>query len=152
MLKLWDSWEDDALIGDRASGAFVDLDRLHPIDHVGEFFSVAGPLQVPTPPQGQPVVFQAGGSDAGRDLAARTADGVFAAQLTIASSRDYRDDLRNRAEKAGRRADDIRLFPGVVVTAGATRAEALAKRQVLNDLVGTPDARLAGRPASRPGR
>jgi FMN-dependent oxidoreductase (nitrilotriacetate monooxygenase family) len=141
---LWDSWEEGALALDRASGTFVDTSRVHPIDHQGEFFRVAGPLQVPRPPQGHPVVFQAGGSDAGRDLAARQADGVFAAQLTLASSRDYRDDLRLRAEKAGRRPDDVRLFPGVVVVAGATREEALAKRRALDDLVGAPDARLAG--------
>ncbi|QIG42897.1 NtaA/DmoA family FMN-dependent monooxygenase [Nocardioides anomalus] len=141
---LWSSWEQGALALDRGTRTFIDTDKVHPVDHVGEFFSVAGPLQVPPPPQGRPVVFQAGGSDAGRDLAARTADGVFAAQLTVASSREYRDDLRVRAEKAGRRADDVRLFPGVVVTVGETRAEALAKREALNELVGSPDARLAG--------
>jgi FMN-dependent oxidoreductase (nitrilotriacetate monooxygenase family) len=141
---LWDSWEDGALALDPATQTFVDTSKVHPIDHAGEFFTVAGPLQVPTPPQGHPVVFQAGGSDAGRDLAAKQADGVFAAQLTLASSRDYRDDLRLRAEKAGRQADDVRLFPGVVVVAGATREEALAKRRALDDLVGAPDARLAG--------
>ncbi|MCW2762099.1 MAG: FMN-dependent monooxygenase [Marmoricola sp.] len=142
--SLWDSWEEGALALDPGSSTFVDTTKVHAIDHVGEFFKVAGPLQVPTPPQCHPVVFQAGGSDAGRDLATRQADGVFAAQLTLASAREYRDDLRVRAEKAGRTADDVSLFPGVVVVAGRTREEALAKRRALNDLVGAPDARLAG--------
>jgi FMN-dependent oxidoreductase (nitrilotriacetate monooxygenase family) len=141
---LWDSWEEGALALDPATQTFVDTSKVHPIDHAGEFFDVAGPLQVPTPPQGNPVLFQAGGSDAGRDLAARQADGVFAAQLTLASSREYRDDLRVRAEKAGRAADDVLLFPGVVVVAGRDREEALAKRRALDDLVGAPDGRLAG--------
>jgi len=141
---LWGSWKDGSLAFDRATRTFVDLDQVHAIDHSGEFFSVAGPLQVPAPPQGRPVVFQAGGSDAGRDLAARTADAVFAAQLTVASARDYRDDLRLRAEKAGRDPDEVKLFPGVTVTVGRSRDEALARRAELNDLVGSPDARLAG--------
>ena len=142
--ELWGSWEEGALALDPSSGTFIDTGKVHPIRHQGEFFRVAGPLQVPTPPQGQPVVFQAGGSDAGRDLAARQADGVFAAQLTLASSRDYRDDIRARAVAAGRAADEVSLFPGVVVTVAPTRAEALAKRRALDDLVGAPDARLAG--------
>lgn len=140
---LWTSWEPGALALDPATRTFIDTSRVHPVDHEGEFLSVAGPLQVPPPPQGQPVLFQAGGSDAGRDLAARQADGVFAAQLTVDSARSYRDDLRARAEKEGRAADDVRLFPGVVVVAGATRAEALAKRAALDELVGDEPARLA---------
>ncbi len=139
---LWSSWEDGALALDAEEGTYLDLDRVHPIDHVGEFFRVAGPLQVPTPPQRRPVVFQAGGSGAGRDLAARTADGVFAAQLTPDSARGYRDDLHARARELGRPADEIRFFPGVVVVVGETRAEALAKRAALDDLVGPADARL----------
>lgn len=141
---LWSSWGPESLVLDKAARRFVDTDEVRPIDHAGEFFSVTGPLQVPTPPQGRPVVFQAGGSDAGRDLAARTADAVFAAQLTPESARAYRDDLRERAAAAGRDPDDVKLFPGVTVTVGHTRDEALAKRGALNDLVGTPDARLAG--------
>jgi len=139
---LWGSWEPDALALDPSRRLFIDLEKVHPVDHRGEFLAVSGPLQVPTPPQGQPVVFQAGGSDAGRDLAARQADGVFAAQLSLASSREYRDDIRLRAEKAGRSADEVKLFPGVVVVTGETRAEALAKRAALDDLVGTPESRL----------
>jgi len=141
---LWSSWEPDALALDPETRTFIDTAKVHPVDHEGEFFSVAGPLQVPPPPQRQPVIFQAGGSDAGRDLAARQADGVFAAQLTVESARSYRDDLRNRAEKEGRSADDVKLFPGVVVVAGATREEALAKRAALDDLVGPAPARLTG--------
>ncbi|WP_205473408.1 NtaA/DmoA family FMN-dependent monooxygenase [Nocardioides sp. SYSU D00038] len=139
---LWSSWEDGALAFDRTTHTFIDTAKVHPVDHHGEFFDVAGPLQVPPPPQGQPVVFQAGGSEGGRDLAARQADAVFAAQLTLASARDYRADIRARAAALGRDPQHLLLFPGVVVVAGETRAEALAKRRALDDLVGTPEARL----------
>ncbi|WP_185995485.1 NtaA/DmoA family FMN-dependent monooxygenase [Nocardioides campestrisoli] len=139
---LWSSWEEGALALDAEAGTYLDLDRVKAVDHVGEFFRVAGPLQVPTPPQGRPVVFQAGASGPGRDLAARTADGVFAAQLAPESARRYRDDLRARASELGRAPEEIRFFPGVVVVAGETRAEALAKRAALDDLVGSADARL----------
>ena len=139
---LWGGWEPDALTLDPQSRTFVDTTKVHPVDHSGEFFSVAGPLQVPTPPQRQPVLFQAGGSDAGRDLAAREADAVFAAQLSPESARAYRDDLRQRAVELGRSADDVRLFPGVLVVVGETREEALAQRAALDDLVGGAPARL----------
>ncbi|WP_299057455.1 LLM class flavin-dependent oxidoreductase [uncultured Nocardioides sp.] len=139
---LWSSWEPDALALDPSSGTFIDTDKVHPVDHDGEFFTVAGPLQVPTPPQGRPVLFQAGASGPGRDLAARYADAVFAAQLTLESARDYRDGLRAGAVAAGRPADDVTLFPGVTVVVGETKAEAVAKRAALDDLIGGAPARL----------
>lgn len=139
---LWASWEEQALVLDREAGVFADLDRIHPIDHHGEFYDVAGPLQLPRPPQGQPVLFQAGASEGGRVVASRYADGVFTSQLTVGSAVAYRDDLRRRAAAEGRSPDDIKVFPGIVVVAGADRNEALARRRALDDLPGGRNARI----------
>lgn len=140
--SLWSSWDEGSLVLDRTTGAFIDTSKVHAIDHHGEFFDVAGPLQVPTPPQIQPVLFQAGGSDSGRDMAGRFADGVFASLLTVESARQYRRDLQRRAAVAGRNPGDVRLFPGVTVVAGETVQQAQAKRQALDDLAGVQRVRL----------
>lgn len=141
--RLWDSWDADALVADPASGLFADPARIHPIDHVGEFHSVRGPLQVPRTPQGRPAIFQAGGSDGGRDLAARHADAVFTVQPDIGSARAYRTDLRARAEALGRAPDTLRVFPGVIVVTGRTAEEARAKRRRLDAVLGGEPALLA---------
>jgi len=124
---LWDSYEDDAFPRDRANGVFLDRSRLHSLDHQGEFFSVAGPLNISRSAQGQPVIFQAGGSDAGRDLAARTADAIFTIAESFEDARAFRDDIRRRAAAAGRDPDSILVFPGIVPIIGATDAEADAE-------------------------
>ncbi|GAA1595061.1 NtaA/DmoA family FMN-dependent monooxygenase [Actinoplanes couchii] len=113
--RLWDSWEPGAIIADKATGRYAVPEKIHRIDHDGEFFTVAGPLPVPAGPQGRPVIVQAGGSPGGLSLAARYADVVF----TVAQTRDravaFRDDIRARAVAAGRRADDVKVSLGVVV-------------------------------------
>lgn len=132
---LWDSWEDGAVLGDKAAGRLIDPARVRMINHHGKHFSVAGPLNVPRSPQGRPIVVQAGGSDEGRDLAARYADAVFSVALTLADAEEYSSDLRARAVRHGRREDDVLIFPGLVTVIGGTEAEARQREQELWDLV-----------------
>ncbi|MGJ5202822.1 LLM class flavin-dependent oxidoreductase [Bradyrhizobium sp. HKCCYLR20261] len=132
---LWDSWDDDAVLGDKAAGRLIDPSRIHAINHRGKHFSVAGPLNVPRSPQGRPIVVQAGGSDAGRDLAARYADAVFSVALTLDEAEEYSTDLRARAVAHGRRASDILIFPGLVTVIGGTEAEARQREQELWELL-----------------
>jgi FMN-dependent oxidoreductase (nitrilotriacetate monooxygenase family) len=128
---LWDSWEDDALVGDKASGQFVDPEKLHPLDHKGEFFQVRGPLNIKRSRQGQPVIFQAGASDDGRNFAAARADAIFAAAPTFEDGVAYRTDVRQRAKGFGRDADQLLVLPGIAPIVGATDEDAEAKYREL---------------------
>lgn len=143
---LWDSWEDDALVGDKATGRFVDTSRVHSVNHVGRHFSVAGPLQVPRSPQGRPVIIQAGGSDDGRDLAARHAEAIFSVAQTLEDGIEYARDVRARAARFGRAPDEIVFLPGLTTVIGSTEAEAKRREQELWELVPLENslARLAG--------
>ncbi len=132
---LWDSWEDDALVGDKATARFIDTSKVHAISHKGQFFKVEGPLNVPRPPQGQPIVVQAGGSDDGRDLAARHADAVFSVAHSLDDAIDYAKDLRTRAKQYGRSPDSILIFPGLVTVIGSTEEEARRREEDLWNLV-----------------
>lgn len=132
---LWDSWEDDALVGDKAGARFVDTSKVHPIRHVGRYFSVEGALNVPRSPQGRPIVVQAGGSEDGKDFAARHADAVFSVAHSLADAIEYSSDLRGRAVANGRAPGDILIFPGLVTVIGGTEAEAKRREQELWDLV-----------------
>lgn len=128
---LWDSWEDDAFIGDKASGRFVDTSKVHAIGHRGTHFTVAGPLNVPRSPQGRPVTVQAGGSDDGRDLAALHADAVFTLAQSIEEGVAYARDLRARAAAYGRSGDSIVILPGLATVIGSTEAEAKRRQDEL---------------------
>ncbi|WP_449411614.1 LLM class flavin-dependent oxidoreductase [Methylobacterium komagatae] len=143
---LWDSWEDDAFVGDKASGRFVDTAKVHAIDHRGPHYAVAGPLTVPRSPQGRPVTFQAGGSEDGRELAAATADAVFSLAQTIEDGAAYARDLRTRAARYGRHPDELVILPGLATVIGSTEAEARRRQDELWDLVPVEYslARLAG--------
>jgi FMN-dependent oxidoreductase (nitrilotriacetate monooxygenase family) len=143
---LWDSWEDDAFVGDRASGRFVDAAKVHAVNHRGTHYSVAGPLTVPRSPQGRPVTFQAGGSEDGRELAAATADAVFSLAQTIEDGAAYARDLRARTARYGRGADALVVLPGLATVIGSTEAEARRRQDALWDLVPVEYslARLAG--------
>ncbi|WPB58851.1 LLM class flavin-dependent oxidoreductase [Xylophilus sp. GOD-11R] len=132
---LWDSWDDDAFIGDQHTGRFIDPTRVHPIAHHGEFFHVQGPLTLPRSPQGRPVLVQAGGSADGREFAARHAEAVFSASQTLEESRAYGQDLKARAAALGRGRDAIRVLPGLTTIIGATEAEARARRDALVDSI-----------------
>lgn len=132
---LWDSWADDAFIRDAGSGLYFDPDKLHVLDHKGPNLSVRGPLNIARPPQGWPVIVQAGASDAGRQLAAETAEMVFASGSTLTAGQRFYADVKGRAEKAGRDRNHLKILPGAFVVVGDTVEEARAKRATLDSLV-----------------
>jgi FMN-dependent oxidoreductase (nitrilotriacetate monooxygenase family) len=132
---LWDSWEDDAFIGDKTSGRFVDANKVHPIAHRGTYFSVQGPLNLPRSPQGHPVLVQAGASGDGRELAARHAEAVFSASQSFDESLAYGRDLKARAAAFGRGPDAVKVLAGLTTIVGATEVEALRRRDELVDLI-----------------
>lgn len=132
---LWDSFADDAFIRDTESGIFFDPDRMHAVHHKGREFSVQGPLNIARPVQGWPVIVQAGASEPGRQLAAETAEVVFAAPAHLAAGKSFYKDVKDRAVAAGRSYDDIVILPGAFVVVGDTVEEARAKRARLDSLV-----------------
>lgn len=133
--KLWDSWDDGALIADKASGRYFRPEALSPVNHKGEHFAVRGPLNALRPPQGHPVIFQAGSSPAGIALAARSADCVFTQQRSIPTAREFYLKVKQAVAAAGRNPDTVRVLPGLVPFVGETRAEAQAKFDALQNLV-----------------
>ena len=139
---LWDSWAEDAFIRDVENGIYFDPERMHVLDHKGEFLSVRGPLNIARPIQGWPVIVQAGASDAGRQLAAETAEMIFASGGKLADAQSYYADVRERAKKAGRDPDHIKILPGCLVVVGDTAEEARKKRALLDSLV-HPDSGIA---------
>ena len=132
---LWDSFADDAFVMDAAKGIYFDPARMRALNHKGEHFSVTGPLNIARPVQGWPVIFQAGASDPGRQLAAETAEAVFAAESTLEGSKAYYDDVKGRAATVGRNPDHIKIMPAVFLVVGDTVEEARAKRAKLDSLV-----------------
>ena len=133
--RLWDSWEDDALVIDKASGIFADTDRIHAIEHIGHHFKVAGPLNTPRTPQGRPVYVQAGASDDGRAFAARYAEAIFTAHQTLANAQAFYGDIKRQAAGFGRNPDHIKILPGISPFIGGTEAEAKRLEQDFNDLI-----------------
>jgi len=139
---LWDSWADDAFKRDVEEGLFFDPERLHVLDHKGPYFSVRGPLNVARPVQGWPVIVQAGASEAGRQLAAETAEVIFASGGNLADAKAFYADVKGRMAKLGRDRDHMKILPGALVVVGETLEEAKAKRATLDSLV-HPDSGLA---------
>jgi FMN-dependent oxidoreductase (nitrilotriacetate monooxygenase family) len=133
--KLWDSWDDDAIVGDKESGVYVETDRLHAADHDGDFFKVAGPLGVPRSPQGRPVLIQAGSSEEGRDFAGTYAEAVFTAQRTLEEGQGFYADLKRRAVGAGRHPSQVVILPGISPYIGSTEEEARRVESELHHLV-----------------
>jgi alkanesulfonate monooxygenase len=138
---LWDSWEQDAFIRDRKTALYYDPGKLHELNHKGAYFSVKGPLNVARSPQGRPVIFQAGSSEAGRELAAKTAEGVFTPQHTLAGAQAFYSDVKGRMAKFGRQPDQMKILPGLNPIVGRTMAEARDKQEHLNSLI-HPDVGL----------
>lgn len=132
---LWDSWADDAFVRDVDNGLYFDPSRLHVLDHKGKYLKVRGPLNIARPVQGWPVIVQAGASDAGRQLAAETAEMVFAAGGPIQGAREFYADVKGRAKKIGRNPDHIKILPGAFVVVGDSLDEAKEKRARLDSLV-----------------
>jgi FMN-dependent oxidoreductase (nitrilotriacetate monooxygenase family) len=144
---LWDSWADDAVLDDRAGGEYARADRIRPINHEGEYYKVAGPLNLPRCPQGRPVFVQAGSSDTGRSFAARHAEAVFTAQMEKATARDFYADLKSRAVTGGRDPGQVLILPGLSPLIAGTETEAQRQARELNDLT-DPEVgrrRLSGR-------
>jgi FMN-dependent oxidoreductase, nitrilotriacetate monooxygenase family len=132
---LWDSWEDDALLFDKAAGVLADKERIREIDHVGEFFKVKGPLNIPRPLQGYPVLVQAGSSKSGKDFAAQYAEVIYTMQSCIEDARKFYSDVKSGLAKFHRSPDHLKVLPGVAVIIGETEAEAREKEQELNELI-----------------
>ncbi|MFF7402606.1 LLM class flavin-dependent oxidoreductase [Streptomyces murinus] len=132
-LKLWDSWEDDTIVADKAAGVWGDDDKIHPARHEGPYFRVAGALNVPRSPQGYPLLVQAGSSGDGKAFAARYAEAVFTAQQTLADAQSFYADIKDRTERAGRNPEHLKVLPGIVPVLGSTEAEARAAEQALED-------------------
>jgi alkanesulfonate monooxygenase len=132
---LWDSWADDAFTRDVESGTFFDPTKLHVLEHKGKYLSVRGPLNIARPIQGWPVIVQAGASDAGRQLAAETAEVVFAAGSNLVAARRFYADVKARVERAGRNPDHLKILPGALVVIADTVEAARAKRARLDLLV-----------------
>jgi FMN-dependent oxidoreductase (nitrilotriacetate monooxygenase family) len=146
---LWDSYEDDAFPRDKATGVFLDKSRQHPLNHKGEFFNVTGPLNIARSRQGQPVIFQAGTSDDGRDFAAHSAQGIYTNAESLEEAQAYYRDVKRRTRAAGRDPAHLSIFPGIVPIIEATD-EAARRRE--GDIHGRIDLAKAlvqlGRPFS----
>lgn len=144
---LWNSWAADAIVDDRASGIYARRERIRAIDHRGEFYRVAGPLNLPRCPQGRPVLVQAGSSDTGRRFAARHADAVFTAHMAKATAQEFYADLKRLAAEEGRRPDAVLILPGLSPMLAGTEAEAARLAREVNELT-DPEVgrkRLSGR-------
>lgn len=135
VLGLWDSWDEDAFVRDREAGRYFNPKGMHELNHEGKFFTVKGPLSVARSPQGRPIVVQAGSSEDGRQLAARTADIVFTVSQNLQKSIEFAADVKKRAAEFGRSPDSVLIMPGLVPFVGATREEAQAKRDELDALI-----------------
>ncbi|RKN07397.1 LLM class flavin-dependent oxidoreductase [Streptomyces radicis] len=140
--ELWDSWDDDALVLDRDAPLFADPARVHRVDHHGAWFDVQGPLNVARPPQGYPVLIQAGASPAGRDFASRWADVIFCSHASLESARDFYADIKGRAAAHGRDPREIKILPAITPIVADTTEAARAKSAELADLV-VPEAGLS---------
>jgi FMN-dependent oxidoreductase (nitrilotriacetate monooxygenase family) len=132
---LWDSWDADAFVHDKAAGLFYEPGKMHTLDHRGRHFSVQGPLTVARTPQGHPVIVQAGASDQGQEIAAASADIVFVAQTDLKTAQAYYASVKDRLGKYGRAPANLKIMPGLLPVVGRTVAEAHAKHQQLQDLI-----------------
>lgn len=133
--KLWDSWEDDAFLRDKASGLFLDPAKQHPVKHEGAHFRVNGALNIARAPQGRPVIIQAGASETGRDFAAETAEVVFSSEPTFEAAKGFYDDLKGRMPRFGRAAESLKVLAGLPVLVADSADEAEAMHQELQALM-----------------
>jgi FMN-dependent oxidoreductase (nitrilotriacetate monooxygenase family) len=132
--KLWDSWADDYIVGSRETGRYSDAEHIRPINHSGEFYSVAGPLTVPRSPQGQPVRVQAGSSENGKNFGAKWGEAIFTAQPTLEDGQQFYADFKARVAAAGRDPQQTKVLPGLMPYIGSTEKEAQERAQILDDL------------------
>ena len=137
---LWDSWEDGAVLLDKKSGKFADPEKVHRVDHSGDWFQVRGPLTVPRPPQGNPVLIQAGQSPRGREFAARWGELLFVIYPTPEACKAYRDDLRRKAGLAGRDPESVKVAPAGYVVVDETPEKAQQKLEQIESLANQVDS------------
>ncbi len=142
--QLFDSWEDGAVVMDRARGIYADHRKVHPVHFEGQFFRCRGPLNTVPSPQRRPTYVQAGGSPRGRDFAAKHADSIIATANQINGMKQFRDDIRERAMKLGRNPDDIKVLYLVYPFLGETDQEAKAKHRRIVNKPSFAEAALAG--------
>ncbi|RFB87115.1 nitrilotriacetate monooxygenase [Rhizobium leguminosarum bv. trifolii] len=135
VLGLWDSWDDDAFIRDQAGGRYFDPEKLHRLDHKGRHFKVRGPLNIPRSPQGRPVLVQAGASGPGKELAARTAEAIFAAHITLEEAKAFYSDVKGKLGAYRRSPDDLKILPGIFPVVGRSETEAQEKFEALQELI-----------------
>lgn len=133
--KLWDSYDDDAFPRDKEAGVFFDPAKLHILNHNGPHFHVRGPLNIPRPPQGHPVIVQAGSSEEARDLAAETAEVLFTTQPTLERGQAFYADVKRRLAHFGREPDALKILPGAFVVVGSSRQEATDRFEHLQSLI-----------------
>lgn len=132
---LWDSWEDDAFVRNKETGVFFDPEKMHTLNHEGEFFSVKGPLNIARSKQGQPVIFQAGSSEVGKNYASKEADAVFTGHESVEDAAAFYQDVKSRAAGFGRNPDEVLIFPGISPIIGSTAEEAERKYEEIASLV-----------------
>tara|TARA_B100000686_G_C16702889_1_gene924497 strand:- start:435 stop:1532 length:1098 start_codon:yes stop_codon:yes gene_type:complete len=132
---LWNSWADGVWVHNKDSGEFFDINKLRVIDHKGEFIRCLGPLNVPSSPQGEPVLVQAGASEDGRQLAAETAEVVFGAQQTLEGAQEFYSDVKTRMQNNGREPDTLKIMPGLSVMVAESHDEAIDRFEELQDLI-----------------
>lgn len=131
---LWDTWEDDALLFDQARNVVIDSTKVHELNHHGEHFHVQGPLNIPRPPQGRPVIAQAGSSEQGREFAARWAEVIFTPQPNFEVAKAFYSDLKSRLSKFGRDESELKVLPGALIIVGENEAIAREKEAFLLEL------------------
>ncbi|MBW7473368.1 LLM class flavin-dependent oxidoreductase [Paenibacillus oenotherae] len=134
---LWDSWADDTVVADKRGGVYADPEKIRELNHKGSYYAVRGPLNLPRPPQGYPVLVQAGASEAGKEFAARSAEVVFTAQNTLADGQHFYADLKARLARYGRTFHEVKILPGFSAIIGDTAAEAKDKEDALQELIQT---------------
>ncbi|WP_310551466.1 LLM class flavin-dependent oxidoreductase [Paenibacillus glufosinatiresistens] len=138
--RLWDSWEDDALVLDRKEGVFADVSKLHPVDYQGEWYNSRGPLITPRPPQGYPVLIQAGSSEPGQAFAARIGEVIFTAQQSLPAAQAFYSRLKAKVAASGREPDSLLIMPGLSPILGSTEEEAKRRERELLDLIDPEEA------------
>jgi FMN-dependent oxidoreductase (nitrilotriacetate monooxygenase family) len=136
IIKLWDSWEDDAIVGDAAAGVYADPSKVHVVDHKGKHFEVRGPLNVPRSPQGRPVIVQAGSSEGGKSLGSRYADAIFTTQTTLPDGIAFYNEMKARARAWGRNPEHLKIMPGLSTVIGSTEQEAQRRCDALDSYQG----------------
>jgi N-acetyl-S-(2-succino)cysteine monooxygenase len=135
VLGLWDSWDDDAFVRNKETGLFFEPEKMHVLDHKSDRYKVLGPLNVPRPPQGYPVLVQAGASDDGMELCAQYGEAIFSPHLTLEAAKKYYDDVKSRMPKYGRNPDHVKILPGLSVIVKPTEEEANADYELMQSMI-----------------